>query len=187
MKHPALQTERLTLRGLLLSDAAVVTRLAGDRKIAYNTLLIPHPYEQEVAERWIVERQVEFQKGSALTFAVILTKSREWCGAIGLGINRLHSHAELGYWIGVPFWNRGYCSEAASAVVDYGFEVLRLNRIWAAFFSRNHASGRVLEKVGMTHEGCLRGHILKWGEYLDVEQYGILRSEWERTQRSGSS
>jgi hypothetical protein len=153
----------------LLSDAAVVKQLAGDREIAYNTLLVPHPYEEGFAERWIAERQVEFQKNSALTFAIVLTES-----------------SELGYWVGLPYWNHGYCSEAAAAVVNYGFEVLRLNRIWAAHFSRNRASGRVLQKVGMTHEGCLHEHISKWGQYLDVEQYGILRSEWIKNRKVGT-
>ena len=178
MRHPTLQTERLTLRGLLLSDAPVVKRLAGDREIAYNTLLIPHPYEEGFAERWIAERQVEFQKNGALTFAMLVAKSNAFCGVIGLAVSQVHSHGELGYWVGVPHWNQGYCSEAAAAVVHYGFEVLSLNRIWAAHFSRNRASGRVLQKLGMTHEGCLREHISKWGQYQNVEQYGMLRSEW---------
>ncbi len=59
--------------------------------------------------------------------------------------------------------NRGYCTEAAEAVVWYGFEVLGLNRIYACHFKRNPASGRVVRKIGMTHEGCLRQHVKKWG------------------------
>jgi len=178
MNHPILTTDRLLLRQFFLTDAPDVKRLAGDRDIAYNTLLIPHPYEKGFAERWITERQVDFQKGLALTFAVVVKDLRELCGALGLGINRHHSHAEVGYWIGVPYWNQGYCSEAAEEGLRYAFDVLELNRVWAHHFSRNLASGRVLQKIGMTHEGCLRQHIFKWGEYLDVEQYGILRSEW---------
>jgi len=184
MNHPILTTDRLLLRQFFLTDARDVKCLAGDREIAYNTLLIPHPYEQGFAERWITERQVDFQKGVALTFAVVVKETRELCGALGIGINRHHSHAEIGYWIGVPYWNQGYCSEAAEEVLRYAFEVLELNRVWAHHFSRNVASGRVLQKIGMTHEGCLRKHIFKWGEFLDVEQYGILRSEWKR-QKSG--
>jgi len=178
MNHPILTTDRLLLRQFFLTDALDVKRLAGEREIAYNTLLIPHPYEQGFAERWITERQIDFQKGVALTFAVVVKEIRQLCGALGLGINRHHANAEIGYWIGVPYWNHGYCSEAAEEVLRYAFEVLDLNRVWAHHFSRNVASGRVLQKIGMTHEGCLRKHIFKWGEYLDVEQYGILRSEW---------
>lgn len=178
MNHPVLTTKRLLLRQFFVTDAPVVKELAGQREIAYNTLLIPHPYEQGFAERWITERQTDFQKGIGVTFAILIREARMVCGAIGLGINRHHSHAELGYWVGVPFWNRGYCTEAATAVLDYAFTTLELNRVWAHHFSRNPASGRVLQKLGMTHEGCLRKHIFKWGEYLDVEQYGILRSEW---------
>jgi [ribosomal protein S5]-alanine N-acetyltransferase len=180
MKQPILETDRLILRGFSLADSSDVRRLAGAREIAYNTLLIPYPYQEGFAEKWISERQADFQKGGSVTFAITVRATRKLSGAIGLGISQTNLNAELGYWIGVAFWNQGYCSEAALATLEYGFRVLRLNRIWAAHFARNQASGRVLQKIGMTHEGCLRQHILKWGEYLDVEQYGILRTEWKQ-------
>jgi ribosomal-protein-alanine N-acetyltransferase len=98
-------------------------------------------------------------------------------GAIGLGIEPEHSRAELGYWVGVPFWREGYATEAGREVVRYAFEELGLNRVYAFHFTRNPASGRVLEKIGMTHEGARRAHTLKGSEYLDNEAYGILRDE----------
>ncbi|MFB2772525.1 GNAT family N-acetyltransferase, partial [Pelatocladus sp. BLCC-F211] len=101
------------------------------------------------------------------------------CGAIGLGINQKHNHAELGYWIGKPFWGNGYCTEAAQEVLRYGFEKLGLHRICASHFAHNPTSGRVMQKIGMTYEGCRRQHTLKWGEYIDVMEYGILKSEWQ--------
>ena len=88
-----------------------------------------------------------------------------------------HRHAELGYWIGVPFWKSGYATEAARAVVNHGFNTLGLHRIFATHFRDNLASARVLTKIGMRHEGCQRAHILKWGEFLDVEMYGMLASD----------
>ena len=96
----------------------------------------------------------------------------------GLVLRREHNRAELGYWIGVPYWNHGYATEAASTVLRYAFETMDLHRVYAFHFTTNPASGRVLEKIGMTHEGTRRGHTLKWGEYLDNEAYGILRDEW---------
>ena len=98
---------------------------------------------------------------------------------MGLRIDQAHRRAELGYWIGTPFWGRGIATEAAKEMLRYGFEELRLHRIFAEHFAHNPASGRVLAKIGMKHEGCHRRHVLKWGEFVDAEQYGILREEWK--------
>jgi RimJ/RimL family protein N-acetyltransferase len=94
-------------------------------------------------------------------------------------LDKQQNHAELGYWIGVPYWGCGYATEAARAMIQYGFDVLKLNRIQASHFANNPQSGRVLRKIGMQHEGCLRQHYLKWGEYVDSKVYGILRSEYK--------
>ena len=63
--------------------------------------------------------------------------------------------------------------------MQYGFETLGLHRIWASVFQGNEVSAKVLNKLGMRHEGCLRHHVLKWGRFIDLEMYGILRSEWK--------
>jgi RimJ/RimL family protein N-acetyltransferase len=84
---------------------------------------------------------------------------------------------ELGYWIGVPYWGRGYATEAAGAVVRYGFDTLALTRIAARAFCRNPASSRVLRKIGMSHEGTQRKALPKSGELLDTELYAILRDD----------
>ena len=89
-----------------------------------------------------------------------------------------NNHAEIGYWIGVPFWGNGYCTEAVREVLKYGDDNLKLSRIHSNHFSTNPACGRILHKVRMKHEGTLRRQILKWGEYLDVELYGLLASEY---------
>ena len=79
----------------------------------------------------------------------------------------------------MPYWNRGYATEAARAMLTFGFEVLELNRIFAEYYARNPASGRVMQKIGMTHEGMLRQHMFKDDRFEDSVVYGILRSEWE--------
>ena len=99
--------------------------------------------------------------------------------AADLCVWRVESLAELGYWIGVPYWGRGYATEAAREVVKYGFEKVQLNRIFAAHFKHNPASGKVLQKIGMKYEGCMRQNILKWGDFIDVEVYSILRQEFD--------
>ena len=136
-------------------------------------LNIPHPYEEGMAEQWIATHRERYEKGEQVNFAIILRADQALIGAIGLQLARQHASAELGYWIGKPFWNRGYCTEAAQAVVRYGFDVLGLNRLHAAYFKRNPASGRVMQKLGMRSEGCLREHVKKWEVFEDREQYGL--------------
>jgi RimJ/RimL family protein N-acetyltransferase len=178
-KQPALNTERLLLRPFTLQDAPEVRSLAGDRAIADTTLNIPHPYEEGMAEEWIQGHEEAFEKGRQATFAVILRETESLIGAIGLVLNDRFDRADLGYWIAKPRWGKGYCTEAAREVLRYGFTELGLNRIQATHMTRNPASGKVMQKIGMSREGLLRQHVKKWGKYEDLEIYAILRSEFE--------
>ena len=163
-----------------MSDAPEITRLAGDRAIAATTLNIPHPYEQGMAEKFIEMQAAAFAKGEMANFAITLAADGSFIGIIGLAISPQHSRAELGYWIGKPFWGKGYATEAGRAILQYGFEELGLRRIHAGYFSNNPASGRVQQKLGMVREGNQRKHILKWGEEIDHVLNAILKSEYER-------
>jgi RimJ/RimL family protein N-acetyltransferase len=177
--RPALSTERLLLRTFSPDDAPDVARLCADREIASTTLLIPHPYTLDDARRFIETQAEAWASGTGAVFGVTLRESGEVLGAIGLHLEREHRRAELGYWIGVAHWNRGYATEAVKAVVRFGFEDLSLHRIHAHHFGRNPASGKVLLKAGFRHEGILRGHVLKWGAYEDCELYGIVHGTGE--------
>jgi len=138
-------------------------------------LRIPHPYSIADAERFIA--MVGSGEGKDAIFAITLRGKSGLVGSTGLHVQTEHGCAELGYWIGVPYWGRGIATEAAGAVVWYGLEVLKLHRIYASYFSNNEASGKVLQKFGMKYEGRQRGAVLKWGEYLDVNLYGILATD----------
>lgn len=173
-----LQTPRLLLRPFVITDAKNVQRLAGAREVADTTLLIPHPYPDGAAEQFIDGARADFEKGENYIFAVTLRATDELCGSMGLKLAAKHERAELGYWIGVPFWNCGYCTEAGQAVLRFAFEKLRLNSVTAHHFVRNPASGRVLQKLGMLYEGHLRQHVKKGERFEDVHHYSILRSEW---------
>jgi ribosomal-protein-alanine N-acetyltransferase len=176
--QPTLQTQRLILRPFELTDGEDVRRLAGEWAIADTTLQIPHPYEVGMSEEWILTRGPRFEAGEEVVFAIVLRESGQLIGAMGLVIEGQFRRAELGYWIGRLYWGHGYCTEAGKAVLEYGFHSLNLNRIHAYHFKRNPASGRVLRKLGMKHEGSAPQHIMKWGVFEDVELYGILRSQW---------
>lgn len=178
MPVPPLVTERLILRAFTLADAKRVQKIAGDYEIADTTGHMPHPYGDGVAEEWIGSHEQDFTDGTSATFAITLRDTGELMGAIGLTIQKHNQRAEMGYWIGVAYWNRGYMSEAARRVLHYAFEDLKLNRVYASHFPRNPASGRVMQKVGMTYEGTLRQHFIRWTEPEDLVYYGILKSEW---------
>ena len=176
--QPALKTPRLWLRAFDLADAPVVQSLAGDQRIASTTLNIPHPYEDGVAEAWILSHRQLYIAGVVASFGIVLQDTRELVGAIGLHLETRHMRAELGYWVGAPYWNRGLATEAGRAVLEFAFGVLELNRVHATHFLRNPASGAVMRKLGMSYEGRMREHIRKNGVFEDVDKYAILRSEY---------
>ena len=159
-----------------MSDVDALVPLIGEREVAVTTLRIPHPYT-EVDARDFIGSVVS---GDDVRLAIEIREGQKLCGSVGLKVESADEHAELGYWIGIPFWGQGYATEAAGALLEYGFEMLKLNRIFAHHFKNNPASGRVLEKIGMRHEGEMREHIKKWGKFVDLEIYGVLRSEWTK-------
>jgi RimJ/RimL family protein N-acetyltransferase len=183
---PTLRTERLLLRALTRDDAAAVQRLVGVREIAAMTLTIPHPYTTSMAEEWIAALPERWERGEAVHWAITRLSDEALIGVIGLEIAAKHERGELGYWVGLPFWGQGYCTEAARAVVDWAFVTLGLARVQAQHVGGNEASGRVMIKLGMLREGVLRQHALKWGQRVDLVCYGLLRAEWE-AQRSSDS
>ncbi len=178
MSFPTLKTDRLLLRQLKLEDAPRIQLLAGDREVADTLLSIHHPFEIEMAEEYVASKLKLFESDKGICFAVILPAEDILSGLVILkNIEKTHRNAEVGYWIGKDYWNKGYATEAATAVVNYAFDELKLQRIYAHCFSRNPSSGKVLLKIGMTHEGTLREHTLKWNEFEDIDLYGILRSD----------
>ena len=178
MKHPPiLETERLVLRPFQISDAARVKALAGAYEIYKATLNIPHPYENGMAEKWIASHASQFYEGNGVNLAVTLKADGVLIGAIGLGATLSHQRAELGYWIGVPYWGNGYCTEAAIAIIRYGFNVVNYHKITSMHMQCNPASGRVMEKAGMYKEGILIDQVVKDGRYHTMIVYGIINRE----------
>lgn len=176
-ESPVLATERLELRAFTQSDASVVAELCSAWEIAETTASIPHPYEQEMAEAWIQSHRASFKQGDSVAFAITRVHDARLVGAVDIHINKTNRMGEIGYWIGVPYWNRGYATEAVRAVIDYGFNYMGLNRIHARHMTKNPASGRVLQKVGMRFEGILRQSIFRWESFEDGAVYAIPREE----------
>lgn len=177
--QPSIETGRLILRPLVAEDAPTVALLAGRREIADTTISIPHPYSEQQARDWIALRSGQANPGKEIVFALTLKLGENLIGGMGLGsIDHEHAQAEMGFWIGVDWWGQGFATEAARAVIRFGFEELKLNRIYAHHMVRNPASGRVLAKAGMQREGLLRQRVRKWGVFEDVVLMAILQEDW---------
>jgi [ribosomal protein S5]-alanine N-acetyltransferase len=174
---PTITTDRLILRPLTVTDAPDIQRLLASREIALNTLTIPHPYPEGAAEAWIARQTGKQEKDEGVVFAITRREDGALMGDIGLMTDFANERAEIGYWIGVPYWGNGYATEATRALIAYAFDELGLNRVYAYHFAGNPASGRVMEKAGMRLEGELRGHQRKGDEYRDSRLYGIIRSD----------
>lgn len=174
---PALETARLRLRPFTLADAPRVRDLAGDRRVAEMTLNIPHPYPEGAAEAWIAGHAPGAAAGMLYSFAIERRDDGLLMGAIGVVPDQRHNRAEIGYWLGVDYWNRGYMSEAARRAVAFGFADLGLRRIQATCLPRNPASARVMQRAGMRYEGLLRSYTYKDGVYEDIAMYAIVRGD----------
>ncbi|MEE6125764.1 GNAT family N-acetyltransferase [Chryseobacterium arthrosphaerae] len=174
-KFPIIETERLILSQLEEKDIPFITEYLQHRIYSDLTSNIPYPYTENDAIFWLKMSKEAFENKSGYTFG-IRNKEEELIGAIGLH-DRDDDKAELGYWIGIPYWNKGYVTEAARAIVDFGFKELGLNKIYATHFFHNPASGKIMEKIGMEKEAVLKQHVKKDEEYFDLAMYSIFRNK----------
>lgn len=110
--YPKIETKRLQLGAWSENDIPKLVEYAGNKKVADNTLNIPHPYTQEDAIFWIKLTQEGFTNQTQYAFSIRIKENNDFIGGVGLKIKSEYDRAELGYWIGEPFWNRGYASEA---------------------------------------------------------------------------
>jgi len=170
-----IETERLILRPFTLDDAERLAEICQNETIHRFTASLPYPYKLEHAISWITKQQ---NGSDECPFAAILKENNELIGNISVRIDLRNNKGELGYFFDEPYWNNGYASEAAGAVIGYAFEELNLNKVYARHKTDNPASGRVMEKNGMKFEGVLRQELLKNGKYYDVAVRSILREEY---------
>jgi ribosomal-protein-alanine N-acetyltransferase len=150
--QPTLANEDLILRPFVDEDAPRVQLLAGDQHIADTTATIPHPYPDGEALAWIAQTREKWDACEAASFAITLAADGQLAGAISL-MDIEAGAAELGYWVGVPYWGRGIATCAARCVIEFGLRERGLQRIHARCMSRNPASGKVLLRSGFTHTG----------------------------------
>ncbi|MCY3867052.1 MAG: GNAT family protein [Chloroflexi bacterium] len=178
MKKTELNSDLVRMRPLDTVDIPAIQRLAAAEEIAKNTF-VPHPYPPDGAENFVEQAREGWRQDEAYVFAIIEKASDKFAGCMGLHPVPAHHRAEVGYWIGLPFWGRGLATAALRLIIHFGFETLRLNRIAAGHFPQNPASGRVMQKANMRFEGTLRGALLHRDEYKDEARYAILREDFD--------
>lgn len=169
------RTERLLLRPFTLDDAAEVARLCNDRAVTDGTLSLPYPYPIAAARGWIAAQAENLDLERSIELAVTDGQTGALYGCVSLALHG--QNAELGYWIGQAYWDRGYATESAARMLQWAFAEKGLHRVYARHFASNPASGRVMQKLGMACEGVMREHIFKNNAYQDVVFYGILNKK----------
>ncbi len=181
---PVLETGRLLLRAPKLDDAKVIARLANNRKIAEMTALIPHPYGVDDARAWIESLS---EQGRGWTFAVTAkSEAGAIVGACGYG-RRHDDEPEIGYWIGEPYWGRGYATEAVRAVIDHLFSVTELDSLSAGCRVTNLASRRVIDKCGFQWTGAALFRVRALGASVPADRFRLERGIWASLRAWGKS
>ena len=170
---PLIETERLVLRTPRFEDAKTIATLVNDRRIAENTLRIPHPYGIADAEHFITGANAT----RAETVFLITKRGDAVLGACGV-VEQGEEAPEIGYWVGIAFWGKGYATEAARAVIDYAFDNLHYNVLHAGARVNHPASRRVLEKCGFQWTGVGLYRIRSLASSAPFDRFHLDRGRW---------
>ena len=177
---PRVETPRLVLRRITMGDAQDLFAYSQDPEVARHVLWRAHKsiWDTRGYIRWI---QQQYRSGEPSSWCIVEKATGSVIGTIGfMAYQPDNAAVEVGYSLARRCWNRGYMTEALSAVLRQAFVALRMHRVEAQHFTANPSSGRVMEKCGMTHEGRLRERVCNKGRFMDVEMWAILREDWEK-------
>lgn len=175
---PTLYTERLELSEVLLKDIPLITQYANNTRIAAMTLNIPYPYTEKDAHLWLNIAQKGAQSGRHLILALRHKATGAFMGGVDLVVTSRHNRAELAYWLGEPFWGQGFMTEAVSKMMEYAFEELQIQKVYAVCFDFNIGSSAVMQKAGLKYEGMMKDHMKKGDKYITTVQYGLTRDDY---------
>ena len=184
---PEITTPRLLLRKLNMRDATDMYEYSRDPEVARHVLWDAHvsPSESRTYIRYSLRRA---RLGEPCSWGIEHRASGKLIGTIGfMWWQKEHSSAEVGYSLSRAYWNQGLMTEALGAVLEYAFGTLHLHRVEAQHEVSNPASGKVMRKCGMRHEGTLRGRLYNKGRYVDVELYAILREDFHALRMRGTN
>lgn len=175
---PTLETKRLLLRPLKMTDGPSIYRYAKDERVGPSAGWKPHRNIEETMKfiQYSIKKRDYGQPG---IYAIVLKKTETVVGTIE--VHSFHEHkGEIGFVLSPDYWNQGIITEAAKAVIIYAFEVLKLDRLQYGYFLFNNASKRVCEKLGFQFEGILRKKFKLWnGDVIDEAISSITRDDYE--------
>jgi RimJ/RimL family protein N-acetyltransferase len=183
---PVLETARLVLRAPRLGDAKAVTALANDRRIAENTARIPHPYRAADAEDFISTANL----GNETVFLIALRNAAHGRDQVigACGFTQIDRHPpEIGYWLGVKHWGKGYATEAVRAVIDHAFTDLDCEAVQSSARVTNPASRRVLEKCGFQWTGAGLLRIRAIASSAPIDRFRLDRGLWASLKSWGAA
>lgn len=176
-ESPQIETERLILRPLEMSDDEAVYAYGRDPEVTRHVIFETHKSIDD-ARTFLASVQESRTKGIGTNWALIDRSTNFLFGSIGLHhYDEEHKRIEVGYALAATHWNQGYGTEALSAVIDLIFRKTDINRIEANCYLPNVGSARVMEKAGMRYEGTLRERVVIKGVKQDLKMYAILRSD----------
>jgi len=178
MNLPRLESERLVIREPSPTDIPSMPAVFSDPDIYAHTRTIPYPYTEAAAAEAIERFARLSQTGEAQTFFIELKDTAELIGSVGTLNIEGRKQAEFGYAIGRKWWGKGYATEASRALLNYCFNDLGFRELCAHAMTRNPASSRVLQKLGMRSVGVIPGACEKDGVLHDAEGYTITRDQW---------
>ncbi|MDG2424552.1 MAG: GNAT family N-acetyltransferase [Phycisphaerales bacterium] len=166
------------MRPFNAGDAADVQRLAGDERVGRPELDIPHPYPDGGAETWIATHDQMAAENKERIWAVTQASSGDLIGCISLNRSGGDHCAEMGYWLGAPFWGHGYMAEAGCSLIDWAFLNTKIIRVQAMHSTDNPASGRVMQKIGMRQEAVMRHNLHVNDQPIDSVHYAVIKEHW---------
>jgi ribosomal-protein-alanine N-acetyltransferase len=175
---PRIETERLVLRPLEMADAEGIYEYAKEPEVTKYVIFETH---KSLEDTYAFLREVDQwrKEASNAVWGIRLRLDEKFVGTVGLHrYEPEHKSVEIGYATGIPYWNKGYTTEAVQALIRQVFNTTDMNRIHAHHYLPNTASGRVMEKAGMKYEGVLRQRAFIKGEFRDLVMYGILRNDY---------
>ena len=180
-RMPRLETPRLLLRPMTMHDAQDIYDYSRDPEVARYVLWSAHRSlsESRAYLRYIIR---QYREGMPSSWGIVLKATGHLVGTIGyMAYSEENSTVEIGYSLARHLWNHGLMTEALYAVLAFSFERMQIHRVEAQHDAANPASGQVMRKCGMQHEGRLRGRVYNKGRFVDVELYAMVREDWLRS------
>lgn len=176
LSSPILVSERLLLRTPEMADANAIAHLANNINVAAMVSRMPHPYTFKDAENFVA-RVASGAMGKCV-YAITLADTKQFIGACSLESHETGRGLELGYWVGEPHWNRGFATEAAQTLIDFGFRHFDVDFIDARARVMNISSRRVIQKCGFQFQGTGMSGSLALGGMVAVEWFRLDRKTW---------